>query len=1337
MKMKKIISLILVIATLLCFVPMFASAEETRSLVSAVADNDTSDLLARFSLTEADDGRVETDKSVNYNTDGSSAFDYNTDEFSVTLSAMGQAYTRSITEETETEESMHTDVLFILDVSSSMYDNKMSGSTQNRVYGTVQALNTAINKLKEADPDVRFGIICYGTNYYAGTTRNETATTWTDSTSKTLTTSWQKVTINNKSFYAKYSGSYNYYSGSSVVVHLNTTAGDTGAVKISNGIYYKINGVIVKNNGNYTISCSTGSTTKSTTISYESGIYLPIGRYSLAGSSSTNTNSETYTATTTRTAVTVNGTTIYIRKSGYTGGKVYLNTVDSKTGETALSSGSTTTYQGLAVANNNATLTISYTTESTSTVSTGEWVTYTANVATSTDRISTSANIRDENGNAVAVTSRDVATNKDGTYTQAGLQAAVTMFSNVIDKENRVPATVLVTDGVPTIADEDIYTVDAFPGNSSSRDEMLHSIRNIINYGYASYIGDATKNGYPSGTPIEAGLTIKTALEVKKRIDAMYEDADALYFTIGPGVDYNFGKLFLDPSVENMEASKDDTTENSAMYGAATPKTLYDWLSANMTDSVYNELTTLADYSIADNFTIEKYEQAMEVLVGKIVNKTVRPVVINKTSSTTITPEMSASNYIYFEDTLDNMVVKGTPCIVSNDILYTPIATNTTATYTEYRYELNNVAVYVYADKVVWIFGSELLPLLMKGMDGYDTVSPIRCIFKVGVDVIDDINEVFYTNDSCTAKFTPVSANPYYKNYTKNTISKESNITDTLDFVCEYNPENDDIIATFGNNGKIEFDVWFNDVSLVLDYGLPVEYNIKNDNDITNVDYTYTAVDENGKYGHFTVDTEGNTRYEINTMRFVSEDTFDVAIKVNSICGVNADLDYTESITYIPAKIIYFEDDFVTFDNNWEKVGTTLDECQADDILGDIENNEVYGRDTANDACVTYSMGSAMKATVNSTMRSGWPTATFTFTGTGLDVISVTDNESMMMTITIKNAETNKVVKRCVVSNYYGAYRDETTGEWDYEHTSGDNALYQIPILRFTGLDYATYNITLEARYSAAYDVRNLGVGTVYVDAIRIYTPSETCEQYYVQDNEGYAQFINIHKYIENNANEIDGMMYIDGDGETVDFNDLCVFAPNNEIYLDAGQSIGFLLGGDASKVASVQIGFKSVDGKETSIKVVNNDSVKKYATSSCTDQYYEIGTSIDSEYTITNRGSNLVSITNIKVTYSSDPTEIVTFRAPNRMMCMAMIAMPEIEETTIEETTVEETTIEETTIEETTIEETTVVEETTGAAVETETSTESVKEATTKTTKSFIDFIRMFIEFFKKMFNK
>jgi len=1329
MKMKKIISLILVVATLLCFVPMFASAEETRSLVSAVADNDTSDLLARFSLTETDDGRVETDKSVNYNTDGSNALDYNTDEFSVTLSAMGQAYTRSITEETETEESMHTDVLFILDVSSSMYDNKMSGSTQNRVYGTVQALNTAINKLKEADPDVRFGIICYGTNYYAGTTRSETATTWTDSTSKTLTTSWQKITINKKSFYAKYSGSYSYY-GSSVVVHLNTTASDTGAVKISNGIYYKINGVIVKNNGNYTISCSTGSTTKSTTISYESGIYLPIGRYSLAASS--NTVSETVAVSSTSDWVekTINGTTYYFLKSSYQN-RVYYNTKKTKDSNKIIKSGYSTTIDGITFANNNATLTISHT--STSTVSNGEWVTYTANVATSTDRISTSANIRDENGNAVAVTSRDVATNKDGTYTQAGLQAAVTMFSNVVDKENRVPATVLVTDGVPTIADEDIYTVDAFPGSSSSRDEMLHSIRNIINYGYASYIGDATKNGYPSGTPIEAGLTIKTALEVKKRIDAMYEDADALYFTIGPGVDYNFGKLFLDPSIENMEASKNDTTVNSTMYGAATPKTLYEWLSTNMTDSAYNELTTLADYSIADNFTIEKYEQAMEVLVGKIVNKTVRPVVINKTSTTTITPEMSASNYIYFEDTLDNMVVKGTPCIVSNDILYTPITTNTTATYTEYRYELNNVAVYVYADKVVWIFGSELLPLLMKGMDGYDTVSPIRCIFKVGVDVIDDINEVFYTNDSCTAKFTPVSANPYYKNYTKNTISKESNITNTLDFVCEYNPENDNIIATFGNNGKIEFDVWFNDVSLVLDYGLPVEYNIKNDNDITNVDYTYIVVDENGKYGHFTVDTEGNTRYEINTMRFVSEDTFDVAIKVNSICGVNADLDYTESITYIPAKIIYFEDNFVTFDNNWEKVGTTLDECQADDILGDIENNEVYGRDTANDACVTYSMGSAMKATVNSTMGS-WPTATFTFTGTGLDIISVTDNESMMMTITIKNAETNKVVKRCVVSNYYGAYRDETTGEWDYEHTSGDNALYQIPVLRFTGLDYATYNITLEARYSKEFDVRNLGVGTVYVDAIRIYAPAETCEHYYVQDNEGYAQFINIHKYIENNVSEIDGMMYIDGDGETVDFNDLCVFAPNNEIYLDAGQSIGFLLGGDASKVASVQIGFKSVDGKKASIKVVNNGSTARYATSSCTDQYYEIGTSIDSEYTITNRGSNLVSITNIKVTYSSDPTEIVTFRAPNRMMCMAMIAMSEIEETTIEETTIEETTIKETTVEETIIEETTVVEETTETVVETETATESVKEATTK---SFIDFIRMFFSIIKNLFKK
>ena len=90
-------------------------------------------------------------------------------------------------------------------------------------------------------------------------------------------------------------------------------------------------------------------------------------------------------------------------------------------------------------------------------------------------------------------------------------------------------------------------------------------------------------------------------------------------------------------------------------------------------------------------------------------------------------------------------------------------------------------------------------------------------------------------------------------------------------------------------------------------------------------------------------------------------------------------------------------------DNDDKAATEKTDVYQALQQLGD---KKIYGYDDAynKDNSSKLSMGTAHKVTVTSAMadtnawkeqpNSAWPTASFTFTGTGFDIISLTDNTS-------------------------------------------------------------------------------------------------------------------------------------------------------------------------------------------------------------------------------------------------------------------------------------------------------------------------------------------------------
>ena len=293
-----------------------------------------------------------------------------------------------------------------------------------------------------------------------------------------------------------------------------------------------------------------------------------------------------------------------------------------------------------------------------------------------------------------------------------------------------------------------------------------------------------------------------------------------------------------------------------------------------------------------------------------------------------------------------------------------------------------------------------------------------------------------------------------------------------------------------------------------------------------------------------------------------------------------------------------------------------------------------------------FSMGSARKVTVTSDMATTgvvWPTAQFTFKGTGFDIISLTDNTSGAIFVDVVNKETGKKEKSVFVDNYYGYTYDATNG-WQPSTSNKPNALYQIPVIAVRGLDYDEHNVVIKVAYSEYFDhTANKGSYNFWLDAVRVYDPmgkSENTGNTYGQDGEAYPQYIKLRSELaaNNGTVGVNGkLLFIDGK-ENASISEYANYGPNNEVYLANGQAITFKLTGNLDKIAAVQIGAKSPNSNETNkANMVIGDSNKQLSTA--TEMYYDITTAAVNNgaqlVTVTNTGEAILSLTNLKITYT------------------------------------------------------------------------------------------------------
>ncbi|HIZ13174.1 MAG TPA: VWA domain-containing protein [Candidatus Mediterraneibacter stercorigallinarum] len=344
-----------------------------------------------------------------------------------------------------------------------------------------------------------------------------------------------------------------------------------------------------------------------------------------------------------------------------------------------------------------------------------------------------------------------------------------------------------------------------------------------------------------------------------------------------------------------------------------------------------------------------------------------------------------------------------------------------------------------------------------------------------------------------------------------------------------------------------------------------------------------------------------------------------------------------QTVSVIPATTVYYEDNFgstedadgtngIIYSGDWEEVQEGTAGSKYQDNGSVAEDRHPYGNDSSYAENDKLSAGSAMMVTADGDTNA---TASFTFKGTGFDLISRTDNASAMIAVAVQD-ESGAYVQRKML---------------DLKYQSG--TLYQIPVYQARFDKYGTYTVTIT--------VSNAGDSTnFYLDGIRIYNPidpngadAEEAQDQYRTDREANAEItelrnilLDAESYKEGTA---DGILYTDGND-----NGSSVYesqGPNNEVYLKPGHSVGFKLHVGAG-MRTVQLGAKAVNG-DVSLMVGSNETTQQSRTlTSASDMYYDITQTLslttsgdgsqEGIVVITNTGDNgaILSLTNLKVTY-------------------------------------------------------------------------------------------------------
>lgn len=464
----------------------------------------------------------------------------------------------------------------------------------------------------------------------------------------------------------------------------------------------------------------------------------------------------------------------------------------------------------------------------------------------------------------------------------------------------------------------------------------------------------------------------------------------------------------------------------------------------------------------------------------------------------------------------------------------------------------------------------------------------------------------------------------------------------------------------------------------VVDFGLPMTIEKLFDIGTDAVRYieSVTRNDEKSNVRHGSYVLSGE---KVNTkLTYTLTSPIDSAEVI--VLDVNINIEGTrltthKHITIIPATTVYYEDtfsDFIRFEGSgcsWTTDGTTVSKEQSADRIA--HGGNVYGYDQAYDTMSKFSLGSAHKVTVSG---SNYATAKFSFYGTGFDVISATTNTSGTIVVSVTGA--NGYSKNYLVDTYYGYTYD---GETWTPAPDAAKALWQIPVMKVANLDYGKYDVTITVAYADFFSHGQNGGGSYdfWLDAVRIYDPAgaadgskENYEKAYKADGECWPTYMELRDMIiRDNSFTADstanGMIFIDGQTGNVSMADYTSYGPNNELYLAKGQAVAFRLNA-AGNVADIQIALKAIQaGIKAHAVITTTDGAKLFDgdIATATDMYRSILAANGKTVVLTNTGDGILSITNLKATYSVKPvaTDTLSLTMDEKSALAALSAVDEV----------------------------------------------------------------------------
>ena len=337
-------------------------------------------------------------------------------------------------------------------------------------------------------------------------------------------------------------------------------------------------------------------------------------------------------------------------------------------------------------------------------------------------------------------------------------------------------------------------------------------------------------------------------------------------------------------------------------------------------------------------------------------------------------------------------------------------------------------------------------------------------------------------------------------------------------------------------------------------------------------------------------------------------------------------------VTVMPANSVYYEDTFVTDSNtgkvgieytgDWEQVGTSGGNTQT------VDDGQPYGWEESYDD-ITFSDGCAHCVTASDDDEVAQ--ASFTFTGTGVDVYSRTNmtTGTVYAVLEPQFESENAKVQRLIV---------------DHLAVSGD--YYQIPTVSFQNLEYGEYKVTIMVTTAAE------GRSTYYLDGVRVYNPIQGLEEdqlvqdAYGADHELNAVFQEVRDILVTQANLPEGdelpnnsvvfIDQVDGEigGETSVVGTYVEYGPKNEVYLGPGQSIAFQVATGSN--LHYYLGLKGPAGA-TQAEVTNGNGKSEIGICGSCDMYYEVAPNADGIVMVKNTGENLLSITKLRTTSDSE----------------------------------------------------------------------------------------------------